>query len=113
MDTVHHVIQAAKEYAENFPSEVFGAYTEGEAVSVVLLVVHWYYVPNASVQSATKRATPKKPTTTTPVKQSKPAPPPTKKPSKRKLPQKVRKGKPSFQLFDEDGKLNQDSIPHE
>ncbi|GJV95566.1 hypothetical protein Tco_1547143 [Tanacetum coccineum] len=28
------------------------------------------------------RATPKKPTTTTPVKQSKPAPPPTKKPSK-------------------------------
>ncbi|GJR89561.1 hypothetical protein Tco_0213572 [Tanacetum coccineum] len=37
---------------------------------------------SASVQSATKRATPKKPTTTTPVKQTKPAPPPTKKPSK-------------------------------
>ncbi|GKA00273.1 hypothetical protein Tco_0672823 [Tanacetum coccineum] len=37
---------------------------------------------SASVQPATKRATPKKPTTTTPVKQSKPAPPPTKKPSK-------------------------------
>ncbi|GKF75831.1 hypothetical protein Tco_0225275, partial [Tanacetum coccineum] len=30
---------------------------------------------SASVQPATKRATPKKPTTTTPVKQSKPAPP--------------------------------------
>ncbi|GJT62743.1 hypothetical protein Tco_1006276 [Tanacetum coccineum] len=42
----------------------------------------------AALQPATKRATPKKPTTTTPVKQSKPAPPPTKKPSKRKLPQK-------------------------
>ncbi|GKB54165.1 hypothetical protein Tco_0904918 [Tanacetum coccineum] len=37
---------------------------------------------SASVQPATKRATPKKPTTTTPVKQSKPAPSPTKKPSK-------------------------------
>ncbi|GJS52097.1 hypothetical protein Tco_0625459 [Tanacetum coccineum] len=37
---------------------------------------------SASVQPATKCATPKKPTTTTPVKQSKPAPPPTKKPSK-------------------------------
>ncbi|GJV02763.1 hypothetical protein Tco_1336332 [Tanacetum coccineum] len=37
---------------------------------------------SASVQPATKHATPKKPTTTTPVKQSKPAPPPTKKPSK-------------------------------
>ncbi|GJY80798.1 hypothetical protein Tco_0493549, partial [Tanacetum coccineum] len=40
---------------------------------------------SASVQSATKRATPKKPTTTTPVKQSKPAPPPTKKPSKQRF----------------------------
>ncbi|GKF78399.1 hypothetical protein Tco_0233967, partial [Tanacetum coccineum] len=37
---------------------------------------------SASVQPATKRATPKKPTTTTPVKLSKLAPPPTKKPSK-------------------------------
>ncbi|GJY83252.1 hypothetical protein Tco_0496628 [Tanacetum coccineum] len=37
---------------------------------------------SASVQPATQRATPKKPTTTTPVKQTKPAPPPTKKPSK-------------------------------
>ncbi|GJT79666.1 putative ribonuclease H-like domain-containing protein [Tanacetum coccineum] len=51
-----------------------------------------------SVQPATQRATPKKPTTTTPVKQTKPAPSPTKKPSKRKLPQKIRKGKPTFQL---------------
>ncbi|GKC68664.1 hypothetical protein Tco_1101262, partial [Tanacetum coccineum] len=53
---------------------------------------------SASVQPATKHATPKKPTTTTLVKQSKPTPPPTKKPSKRKLPQKVRKGKPTFLL---------------
>ncbi|GKA47103.1 hypothetical protein Tco_0739986 [Tanacetum coccineum] len=68
---------------------------------------------SASMQPATKRATPKKPTTTTPVKQSKPAPPPTKKPSKRKLPQKVRKGKPSFQLVDEDDEAQQESIPHE
>ncbi|GJT85939.1 retrovirus-related pol polyprotein from transposon TNT 1-94 [Tanacetum coccineum] len=57
---------------------------------------------SASMQPATKHATTKKPSTTTPVKQSKPAPPPTKKPSKRKLPQKVRKGKPIFQLVDED-----------
>ncbi|GJX92804.1 hypothetical protein Tco_0347390 [Tanacetum coccineum] len=68
---------------------------------------------SASVQPATKRATPKKPTTTTPVKQTKPAPPPTKKPSKRKLPQKVRKGKPTFQLVDEDDEAQQESIPQE
>ncbi|GKC28739.1 hypothetical protein Tco_1036033, partial [Tanacetum coccineum] len=68
---------------------------------------------SASMQPATKRATPKKPTTTTPVKQSKPAPPPTKKPSKRKLPQKVRKGKPTFQLVDEDDEAQQESIPQE
>ncbi|GJT25945.1 hypothetical protein Tco_0895882 [Tanacetum coccineum] len=68
---------------------------------------------SASVQPATKRATPKKPTTTTPVKQSKPAPPPTKKPSKRKLPQKVRKGKPTFKLVDEDDEAQQESIPQE
>ncbi|GJV26389.1 hypothetical protein Tco_1379084, partial [Tanacetum coccineum] len=37
---------------------------------------------SASKQPATKRAPPKKPTTTTPVKPSKPAPAPTKKPSK-------------------------------
>ncbi|GJV30497.1 hypothetical protein Tco_1386945 [Tanacetum coccineum] len=40
---------------------------------------------SASVQPATKRATPKKHTTTTPVKQSKPAPPPTKKISKKEV----------------------------
>ncbi|GJY49862.1 retrovirus-related pol polyprotein from transposon TNT 1-94 [Tanacetum coccineum] len=51
--------------------------------------------------------------TTTPVKQSKPAPSPTKKPSKRKLPQKVRKGKPTFQLVDEDDEAQQESIPQE
>ncbi|GJV23768.1 hypothetical protein Tco_1376463 [Tanacetum coccineum] len=68
---------------------------------------------SASMQPATKRATPKKPTTTTPVKQSKPAPPPSKKPSKRKLPQKVRKGKPTFRLVDEDDEAQQESIPHE
>ncbi|GJQ93691.1 hypothetical protein Tco_0004830 [Tanacetum coccineum] len=67
---------------------------------------------SASVQPATKRATPKKTTTTTPVKQSKPAPPPTKKPSKRKLPQKVRKGKPTFKLVDEDDEDQQETIPH-
>ncbi|GJU01873.1 hypothetical protein Tco_1112211 [Tanacetum coccineum] len=66
---------------------------------------------SASVQPATQRATPKKPTTTTPVKQTKPAPPPTKKPSKRKLPQKIRKGKPAFQLVDEEDEAQQESIP--
>ncbi|GJR37119.1 hypothetical protein Tco_1212803 [Tanacetum coccineum] len=60
-----------------------------------------------------KRAITKKPTTTTPVKQSKPAPAPTKKPSKHKLPQKIRKGKPSFQLVDEEKKLNKESVPQE
>ncbi|GKA08307.1 hypothetical protein Tco_0687638 [Tanacetum coccineum] len=68
---------------------------------------------SASVQPATKRATPKKPTTTTPVKQSKPAPPPTKKPSKRKLPQKVRKRKADFQLVDEDDEDHKKLFPLE
>ncbi|GJW19528.1 hypothetical protein Tco_0026964 [Tanacetum coccineum] len=40
-------------------------------------------------------------------------PPPSKKPSKRKLPQKVRKGKPTFRLVDEDDEAQQESIPHE
>ncbi|GJT39627.1 hypothetical protein Tco_0939492 [Tanacetum coccineum] len=66
---------------------------------------------SASVQPATKRATPKKPTTTTPVKQTKPAPSPSKKPSKRKLPQKIRKGKPTFQLVDEEDEAQQDDDP--
>ncbi|GJT20150.1 hypothetical protein Tco_0878856 [Tanacetum coccineum] len=68
---------------------------------------------SASVQPATKHAPPKKPTTTTPVKQSKPAPAPTKKPSKHKLPQKVRKGKPTFQLVDEDDEAQQESSSSE
>ncbi|GJV28520.1 hypothetical protein Tco_1384968 [Tanacetum coccineum] len=49
----------------------------------------------------------------TPVKQSKPTPPPTKKPSKHKLPQKVRKGKPTFQLVDEDDEAQQESVPQD
>ncbi|GKA59555.1 hypothetical protein Tco_0758868, partial [Tanacetum coccineum] len=68
---------------------------------------------SASAQPATKRAAPKKPTTTTPVKQTKPAPPPTKSPSKRKLPQKIRRGKPTFKLVDEDDEDQQETIPHE
>ncbi|GJT05189.1 hypothetical protein Tco_0839651 [Tanacetum coccineum] len=55
----------------------------------------------------------KKTTTTTPVKQSKPAPSPTKKPSKRKLPQKIRKGKPTFHLVDEEDEAQQESNPQE
>ncbi|GKD34102.1 hypothetical protein Tco_1249611 [Tanacetum coccineum] len=47
---------------------------------------------SASVQPATKRATPKKPTATTP---------------------KVRKGKPTFQLVDEDDEAQQESLPQE
>ncbi|GKA18404.1 hypothetical protein Tco_0698319 [Tanacetum coccineum] len=67
---------------------------------------------SASEQPATKRAPPKKPTTTTPVKPSKPAPALTKNPSKRKLPQKIRKGKPSFQLVDEEeGEAHQQPEP--
>ncbi|GJU61392.1 hypothetical protein Tco_1243227 [Tanacetum coccineum] len=68
---------------------------------------------SASEQPATKRAPPKKPTTTTPVKPSKPSPAPTKKPSKHKLPQKVRKGKPTYQLVDEDDEAQQESVPQE
>ncbi|GJS73314.1 hypothetical protein Tco_0706155 [Tanacetum coccineum] len=69
-------------------------------------------------EPATKRAPPKKPTTTTPVKQTKTPSPKqpkslTKKPSKRKLPQKARKGKPSFQLVDEDDEAQQESVPQE
>ncbi|GJR92826.1 hypothetical protein Tco_0265000 [Tanacetum coccineum] len=51
--------------------------------------------------------------TTTPVKQSKPTPSPTKKPSKRKLPQKIRKGKPTFHLVDEEDEAQQESNPQE
>ncbi|GJZ38664.1 hypothetical protein Tco_0585227 [Tanacetum coccineum] len=67
-------------------------------------------------EPATKRAPPKKPTTTTPVKptkqpSSKQPKSLSKKPSKRKLPQKVRKGKPSFQLVDEDDEALQEPVP--
>ncbi|GKB75334.1 hypothetical protein Tco_0942229, partial [Tanacetum coccineum] len=68
---------------------------------------------SASMRPATKRATPKKPSTTTPVKQSKPAPSPTKQPSKRKLPHKIRKGKPVFHLVDEEDEAQQESNPQE
>ncbi|GKF09910.1 hypothetical protein Tco_0044134, partial [Tanacetum coccineum] len=68
---------------------------------------------SASVQPVTKHAPPKKTTTTTPVKQSKPAPALTKKPSKHKLPQKVRKGKSTFQLVDEDDEAQQESVSQE
>ncbi|GJW97782.1 hypothetical protein Tco_0179590 [Tanacetum coccineum] len=62
--------------------------------------------PRCNLQQALQH--PKKPTTYTPVKQSKPAPSLTKKPSKRKLPQKIRKGKPTFQLVDEEDEARQD-----
>ncbi|GJU38289.1 hypothetical protein Tco_1191246 [Tanacetum coccineum] len=68
---------------------------------------------SASEQPATKRAPPKKPTTTTLVKPSKPATAPTKKPSKHKLTQKVRKGKPTYQLVDDDDEAQQESVPQE
>ncbi|GJS71796.1 hypothetical protein Tco_0704637, partial [Tanacetum coccineum] len=67
-------------------------------------------------EPAKKRAPPKKPTTTTPVKPTKPPSSkqpksPSKKPSKRKLLQKVRKGKPFFQLVDEDDEAQHEPIP--
>ncbi|GJU79302.1 hypothetical protein Tco_1276372 [Tanacetum coccineum] len=67
-------------------------------------------------EPTTKRALPKKPPTTTPIKPTKPPSSkqpksPSKKPSKRKLLQKVRKGKPSFQLVDEDDEALQELVP--
>ncbi|GJR18373.1 hypothetical protein Tco_0966900 [Tanacetum coccineum] len=67
-------------------------------------------------EPATKRAPPKKPTTTTPVKPTKPPSSKqpkslTKKPSKCKPSQKVRKGKPSFQLVDKDDETQQEHVP--
>ncbi|GJZ00730.1 hypothetical protein Tco_0518159 [Tanacetum coccineum] len=69
---------------------------------------------SASVQPEQKRATPKKPTTTTPVKTIQAS----SSSDKGNLPsvsfhKKVRKGKPSFQLVDEDDEAQQESIPHE
>ncbi|GJX87637.1 hypothetical protein Tco_0339651, partial [Tanacetum coccineum] len=68
---------------------------------------------SASEQPATRHTPPKKPTTTTLVKPSKSTLAPTKKPSKHKLPQKVRKGKPTFQLVDEDDEAQQESVPQD
>ncbi|GJR88578.1 hypothetical protein Tco_0212589 [Tanacetum coccineum] len=68
----------------------------------------------ASKQPATRRySTQKKQQPLTPVKPSKSTPAPTKKPSKHKLPQKVRKGKPTFQLVDEDDEAQQESVPQD
>ncbi|GJV75291.1 reverse transcriptase domain-containing protein [Tanacetum coccineum] len=74
--------------------------------------------PLKKVQDANckQACSPKSPHSLLSVKQSSPPPPapaPTKKPSKHKLPQKVRKGKPTFQLIDEDDEAQQDSIPQE
>ncbi|GKB00283.1 hypothetical protein Tco_0828276 [Tanacetum coccineum] len=67
---------------------------------------------SASVQPATKRATPKKPTTTNQLT-IKPALH-DKEPSKRKLPQKGEEGKAGLSnLVDEDDEDQQESIPHE
>ncbi|GJZ30684.1 hypothetical protein Tco_0575731 [Tanacetum coccineum] len=62
---------------------------------------------SASMQPATKRATPKKPTTTTPVKQSKPT-------QASLLPQRnLPSGKPTFHLVDEEDETQQESNPQE
>ncbi|GJS80048.1 hypothetical protein Tco_0729929 [Tanacetum coccineum] len=60
---------------------------------------------------ATKLCFHQKATTTNPSQTIQPAPCFDKKPSKHKLPQKVRKGKPTFQLVDEDDEAQQESIP--
>ncbi|GKA47491.1 hypothetical protein Tco_0740374 [Tanacetum coccineum] len=61
---------------------------------------------------ATKHAPPKEPTTTTPVKPTKPpSSKQPKSPTKKPVPQKVRKGKPSFQLVDENDEAQQESVP--
>ncbi|GJS09993.1 hypothetical protein Tco_0366789 [Tanacetum coccineum] len=119
---VHHT---GDDYAKGESVEVFGMAIPDPLITEAIRQSSYYPMylkmvaentkktprESASVQPATKRATPKKPTTTTPVKQTKPAPPPSKKPSKRKLPQKVRKGKPAFQLVDEEDEAQQESIP--
>ncbi|GKB76755.1 hypothetical protein Tco_0943650 [Tanacetum coccineum] len=86
---------------------------KGESVEVFGMAIPDPLITEAIQQSSYYPKYLEMPTTTTPVKQSKPAPPPTKKPSKRKLPQKVRKGKPTFQLVDEDDEAQQESIPQE
>ncbi|GKA47787.1 putative reverse transcriptase domain-containing protein [Tanacetum coccineum] len=86
---------------------------QGESVEVFGMAIPDPLITEAIQQSSYYPKYLEMPTTTTPVTQSKPAPPPTKKPSKRKLPQKVRKGKPTFQLVDEDDEAQQESIPQE
>ncbi|GJT48045.1 hypothetical protein Tco_0974202 [Tanacetum coccineum] len=67
---------------------------------------------SASVQPATKRATPKKPTTTTPVQTKTKQLLLIQEPSMRKaFHRKLGKGKPAFQLVDEEDVAQQDSIP--
>ncbi|GJS46244.1 hypothetical protein Tco_0596365 [Tanacetum coccineum] len=67
----------------------------------------------ASVQPATQRAHHTQKATNSPHHQINQvtAPPPTKKPSKTKLSTKIRKGKPAFQLVDEEDEAQQESIP--
>ncbi|GJX81188.1 hypothetical protein Tco_0329337 [Tanacetum coccineum] len=86
---------------------------KGESVEVFGMAIPDPLITEAIRQSSYYPKYLKMPTTTTPVKQTKPAPPPSKKPSKRKLPQKVRKGKPTFQLVDEDDEAQQESNPQE
>ncbi|GJR49012.1 hypothetical protein Tco_1317115 [Tanacetum coccineum] len=109
-----------------FQSDNYYLLSNNNSIDVLFCCsIHWKMIISRKSQVCSKenpsrkckRATcnkawqPKKPTTTTPVKQSKPAPPPTKKPSKRKLPQKIRKGKPTFQLVDEEDEARQDDDP--
>ncbi|GJU50817.1 hypothetical protein Tco_1220372 [Tanacetum coccineum] len=86
---------------------------KGESVEVFGMAIPDPLITEAIQQSSYYPKYLEMPTTTTPVKQSKASNSPTKKPSKRKLPQKVRKGKPTFQLVDEDDEAQQESIPHE
>ncbi|GJZ04591.1 hypothetical protein Tco_0537866 [Tanacetum coccineum] len=95
--------------------EVFGMAIPDPLITEAIQQSFYYPKYLKMVAENTKKtpqgATPKKPATTTPVKQTKPAPSPTKKPSKRKLPQKIRKGKPTFQLVDEEDEARQDDDP--
>ncbi|GJU12270.1 hypothetical protein Tco_1134666 [Tanacetum coccineum] len=86
---------------------------KGETVEVFGMAIPDPLITEAIQQSSYYPKYLEMPTTTTPVKPSKPAPAPTKKPSKHKLPQKVRKGKPTFQLVDEDDEAQQESVPQE
>ncbi|GKC39945.1 hypothetical protein Tco_1052329, partial [Tanacetum coccineum] len=85
---------------------------KGETVEVFGMAIPDPLITEAIQQSSYYPKYLEMPTTNTPVKPSKPTPAPTKKPSKRKLPQKTRKGKPSFQLVDEEeGEAHQQPEP--